>query len=302
MSFLTAEANLGSAVATSGTFTVAYPVDANGSATSAGTFENARDHKLWVNDHQALYSQGSGFTLAFGTANITVTYLGSTTIPAGSRVNVQLDILGANSDAEPALPAGVAKADTVILHLGAPDAADVDGVLEAFSGAAGALTLDGALTSGGVATLDVPRNLVADSGGADTAVLTITGTDAYGATLVEAITLNGTTAVPGKKAFKTVTGIVSSATIANGAFVGTGDVLGLPVRLPDTGYILAELEDGAAATAGTAVAAVDTVATSTTGDVRGTYDPNSAADGSKSFKLIVAGADAADKGVAQFAG
>ena len=61
-----------------------------------------------------------------------------------------------------------------------------------------------------MATLDVPRNIVVDSGGVDTAVLTFTGTDEYGNTVVESITLNGTTAVAGKKAFKTVTGVSSS--------------------------------------------------------------------------------------------
>src|SRR5690606_16716421 len=144
--------------------------------------------------------------------------------------------------------------------------------------------------------------LVVDSGGADTAVITITGTDAYGEVLVENIQLDGTNAVPGKKAFKTVTKVEAGGAISNGAFDVTTDVIGLPVFLPGAGYVLSELEGGAKASAGTLAAGVSTTATATTGDVRGTYDPNSAADGEKSFSLIVALPDPDYKGVPQYDG
>lgn len=306
--FKTVETTLASAVATSGTFTVAYP-----DGTNAGTFRGGSKNVMTAMN--AVFQQPDGFTLSFGTSNITVTYLGATTIPAGTLVRLQLDEAG-SAAAEDLhgvvgdtttlvdIADGVTKAEILYIELGAPDVADPDGVCEAQSGAAGALTLDGALVSGGVATFDVPRNIVIDSGGADTAVLTITGTDVYGNTLVENITLNGSTAVAGKKAFKTVTSVVSSATISNGAFVGTGDVLGLPVHVSDTGLLLAELENGAAASAGTLVAGLDpnTASGATTADVRGTYDPNSAADGSKAFTLVMAVADATFLGNAQYAG
>jgi hypothetical protein len=301
MSFKTIETTIGSAVATSGTVTFAYPAN-----TNAGSFA-AFGHKIWVDKFQKLLSSPSDFTVSFGASNITVTYKAATSIPTGARLNAQFNVLGEDdenldNDFTGDDPLNVAPANVVNVSLGAPDAADPNGVAESQSGAAGALTIDGALASGGVATLDVPRNLVVDSGGADTATLTITGTDAYGSVLVEEITLNGTTAVPGKKAFKTVTSIVSDATISNGAFVGTGDVLGLPVFLPGTAYVLAELEDGAAPTDGTLVAGVSTTPSATTGDVRGTYDPNSAADGAKVFDLLVALPDPKYKGVAQYAG
>lgn len=297
MSFAVVTQTLASAVATSGTFTVAYPDN-----TDAGTYRGATGHKMTALG--AVLSAPGDFTLTFGTSNITVTYSGTTTLPAGTQVRVQLEKQG-EDDGTPDDLGDVARtafAPLTIVSLGAPDVADVDGVFEAFSGAAGSITLDGALVSGGVATLDVPRNLVADSGGVDTAVLTITGADEYGNTVVENITLNGTTAVAGKKAFKTVTSVVSSATIANGAFLGTGDVLGLPVFLPGTGHVVREMEDGAAPTDGTLVAGVTSTATATTGDVRGTYDPNSAADGSKVFELLVALPDPTYRGIAQFAG
>lgn len=105
----------------------------------------------------------------------------------------------------------------------------------------------------------------------------------------------------GKKAFKTITSVVPSANIT-GATVGSGDVLGLPVYLGEAGDILAELEDGAAATAGTVVAGDDTDPTATTGDVRGTYDPNSAMDGATKIDLVCALPDPKYKGLSQYAG
>ena len=284
------------AVASGGTFTLGYPVDQNGYATTPGHYTKARGHRLWVGGHQRMYENIDDFTLSFGASNITVTYNGATTIPAGSFLNLHLDVMDAESVTEP--PAGILESPVFRIDLGAPDTADADGVCASQSGtAATAMTINGALASGGVATFDVPRNVVGAWTG--TAVMTVTGTDVYGETVVES-SASGTT-MAGKKAFKTVTSVVPSANIT-GATVGTGDVLGLPARLPGTGYVLKEMEDGATATAGTVVAAVDTAATATTGDVRGTYDPNSAADGSKSFSLVVAGIDPADAGVAQYAG
>jgi hypothetical protein len=192
------------------------------------------------------------------------------------------------------------KTPVVTISLGAPDVADVDGVCASQSGtAATAMTIAGALASGGVATFDVPRNVVAAWTG--TAVLTVTGTDEYGNTVVESS--GSGTSMAGKKAFKTVTSVVPSANITS-ATVGTGDVLGLPVFLPATGLVLAELADGAAATAGTLVAGDKTAggSTATTGDVRGTYDPNAAADGATFFHLVVALPDPTELGIAQFAG
>lgn len=294
------ETVLASALATAGTFTVAYPT-----GKDSGSFERGTNHKVVIGNN-SLDVPGD-CTIAFGASLATVTYNGATTMPAGTPVWVQLDEPG-TEDGNPDL-AGMKRmafAPSVVVELGSPLVADVDGVCESQSDTgAHTLTLDGAFAgSDGVVTLDVPRNVVADSGGADTAVLTITGTDEYGAVVVENITLNGTTAVPGKKAFKTITSVTSSATIANGAFLGTGDVLGLPVYVGEATALLAEGEDGAAATAGTLVTGLDpnTKSTATTADVRGTYDPNSAADGGKSFTLVFALPDPKDKGNPQFAG
>ena len=166
-----------------------------------------------------------------------------------------------------------------------PVALDADGICaqQTLAGAGSAL-INGALASGGTVTLDVPRNVIVDAAGAATAVLTVTGTDVYGIPMSEAITLNGTTAVAGKKAFKTITSVAASAA-ATDFFVGTGDVFGLPFRADSRNYCLTAW-NGAFVTTGTFVAAVTTSpATTTTGDVRGTFAPADAADGSKQLTV-----------------
>jgi hypothetical protein len=167
-----------------------------------------------------------------------------------------------------------------------PVALDADGICaQQTLAAAGNALLNGALASGGTVTLDVPRNVIVDAAGAATAVLTVTGTDVYGIPMSEAITLNGTTAVAGKKAFKTITRIAASAA-ATDFFVGTGDVFGLPIDANTRNYVLTAW-NGAFVTTGTFVAADATTATTTTGDVRGTYAVPDAADGSKRLTLWV---------------
>lgn len=292
MSFKKVETTAGSAVATSGTVTFSYPTN-----TNAGSFA-AFGHKLWVDKFQRLLASPTDFTVAFGASNITVTYLGSTSIPAGARLAAQFNQLGEDDGVPEIAPKidGVSELATVRVGLGAPITADDDGVCASQAGTAStAMTINGALTSGGVATFDVPRNVV--GAWTNTATLTVTGTDVYGNVVKE--TSGSGTSMAGKKAFKTITSVVPSANIT-GATVGTGDVLGLPVFLPGTAYILKELQDGAAATAGTTVAGVSTAATATTGDVRGTYDPNAACDGAKVFDLIIALGDPDYKGVTQF--
>ena len=292
MSFKRVVGFAGSAVATSGTITFAYPA-----GTNAGSFA-AFGHKLWVDKFQKLLESPTDFSVSFGASNITVTYLDATSIPAGARLNAQFNILGEDDGTAEVTPKidGVIPLQTLRISLGAPITADADGVCASQAGtAATAMTINGALTSGGVATFDVPRNVVA--AWTNTATLTVTGTDVYGNVVKE--TSGSGTSMTGKKAFKTITSVVPSANIT-GATVGTGDVLGLPVYLPSAASVLKEIEDGAVATAGTVVGGVSTLATATTGDVRGTYDPNSATNGTKVFDLIVALGDPDYKGVAQF--
>lgn len=165
---------------------------------------------------------------------------------------------------------GVVKAD-----LGAPDVEDPNGIFVEDSGAASfpfAFTLDGALVTDGVVIMDVARNVEIINAGASTSKITFTGTDMYGEAIVEELTSNGNNVVKGKKAFKTITQIVTDTDTTANLTCGSGDILGLPFALDNKGDLFAANEAGVVATIGTVVAAVDTSpATATTGDIRGTY-------------------------------
>lgn len=141
---------------------------------------------------------------------------------------------------------GIPRASLVQVDLGTPEVGDPNGVCESQNiGAAGNLSLNGAdaNSAGTVATFDVPRGVVVDSGGADSATLTIYGTDKYGVPIQEDIVLNGATAVFGLKAFKTITRVAASAQISNSAFVGDSDILGLPFRLENVADVVVINED-----------------------------------------------------------
>jgi hypothetical protein len=155
----------------------------------------------------------------------------------------------------------------------------------------GNVTLNGALVSGGVATLDVCRNVVfVSSNAGDTAqTVTVTGTDYYGQTQTSRVTLNGTTSVAGAKGFKTITQVTTSATMTGTLSVGTGIKFGLPYRVTDAGYLLRTGWDNAVADNGGTFVAGDATspATVSTGDVRGTFAPTgNAPDGSR--RLVIA--------------
>ena len=164
------------------------------------------------------------FSISFGATTFTVTYLGSTTLPAGTLVRLQLDRQG-DDDGTPendTLADGVVKAPLHLINLGSPDLADADGLSasQTVTGAGTAFLLNGAVG----ATFDVPRNVV--GAWTNTAIITITGLDVDGNVVVE--TSASGTSHTGKKAFKTVTGISASISVT-ALTVGTGNVLGLPV-------------------------------------------------------------------------
>jgi hypothetical protein len=294
MSFSVVTFVTASALATSGTVTLSYPT-----GTSRGTFLNAPGSYLIAS--QTKYYAPASFTLTLNASDITLTWLATNTLAAGTTVSVQLAQQGVDGYNDPGLGSAinVQFARSVRVFLGSPVASDDDSLFAnaALTGS-GAVTL---ITAG--KTLDVPRNLIITSSGNDSGItFTVTGTDAYGVTTVETITGANAGIAAGKKAFKTITSITRSGAAAANVKIGFGDVLGLPVFLPSAGFVLKEMQDGTAPTAGTFVAGVSTAPSATTGDVRGTYDPNAACDASKAFDLILALPDPSYLGATQYGG
>ena len=118
--------------------------------------------------------------------------------------------------------------------------------------------------------------------GAAPQTVTVSGFDYYGQAMSEAITSSAavSTAVSGKKAFYLVSSITTSGATGTALTVGTTDILGLPVRVTNVAYVASVKSNNALAQDGGNFTAADTAtATTTTGDVRGTYVPATASDG-----------------------
>lgn len=263
MTFSVITSALAAAVAPAGTVAFSYP-----SGKDAGNFFLAMGHKLNVNGTEFYFPVD--FDVTLGTSTVTVTNKTSaTTWAQGATARLQLEELGDRSQVSVPLQSpnaatsgfgtsmaygvnsraklmpSTTKVYVDLVTLGAPIALDADGICAAQSmAAAGTMSINGSLAVSGVVTLDQPRALQVDSSGANTAVITVKGTDVYGRSMSEAITLNGTTQVNGKKAFKTISLVTNSAQIDNPATVGTTDILGLPVFIPSSGFLVAELRDG----------------------------------------------------------
>lgn len=196
------------------------------------------------------------------------------------------------------------------VEFGQVDTLDADGVcVNASATGAATLPATGALVSGGVATFDIARNVTITSTGDESGItFTVTGTDHYGETLVEAVTGPNNTTVNGVKAFKTVTSVaVDGATTSSAVDVGMGDVMGLPFRLNDLGKFLGLYIDGDPV-GSTPVAGFSAAGTSTatTADVRGTVTATTAPNGTRYFSALMIINDDSTKanlfGAAQFGG
>jgi len=166
--------------------------------------------------------------------------------------------------------------------------------------AAGALAL-------GATDLDVARAISITSSGADTAVVfTVTGYDIGGQLMVETITGVNAGTVAGKKAFKSILSIVSSAACAGNISVGDTDALGLPYPAVTAADILFQFADNTEElSSSTLVKASTATATATTGDVRGTINPDTTLDGSVEIVVWMKADGSSPEalgGVAQYAG
>lgn len=160
----------------------------------------------------------------------------------------------------------------------------------------GLLAIDSAMTtvsygsSGTIQIWDptraISRNIRVSSNANDTSgTYTIRGYDIYGFPLTETITgANGTAGTAaiasGVKAFKYIASVTPAATVNSTAVtIGTGDVIGLPLRADRFGELLGMLGNTSITASTGFTAAVSTVATATSGDVRGTYALQTASNG-----------------------
>ena len=168
--------------------------------------------------------------------------LGIDNTPTADQHNTALELLNLMLDlwsSEELLPFDYAQenfeltASKTNYTIGAGAIADRDGICVAQAvGGAVTLTINGVGTdsvtvASGVATMDVPRHITLYSLGANTAVyMTVTGTNTYGDVISENIYMGANLATTyGKKQFKTVTSVASSASATGNVEVGSDSVI-----------------------------------------------------------------------------
>lgn len=225
----------------------------------------------------------------------TAGFLGTTRILAVNQVPSTLSATNIATSQTPAsgtnvvLTAGTGVTGSTTIT-NASTGASVTGLF-ALDGAAGRVSFG---SSGTIQLWDptkaLSRNVRITTAAGDTAVYTVSGYDIYGYPMSEAITANGATTVSGKKAFKYIASVKPVGTVGATITVGTGDVFGFPIYSA-TFVIGADADvsiswNGAIITATTGyLAGVTTTASTTTGDVRGTYAVQSASDATK--RLVI---------------
>lgn len=118
----------------------------------------------------------------------------------------------------------------------------------------------------------------------------ISGYDLYGYPQTQLLTVlsspTGTTSTTTTKAFKFISSIKANVTDTKSYSVGTADVYGFPLRSDKLAYTTITWAGTPIVSSAGFVAAVTSVATNTTGDVRGTYATQSASDGTKSLQIF----------------
>lgn len=113
--------------------------------------------------------------------------------------------------------------------------ADADGICASQTpGAAGNLTIDGALASGGVATLDTSRQVrITAAGNESGRIFTITGANDADAVISEAVAGPNATTADTNLSFKTVTRVAIDGAAAGAVTVGTNGVGHTPWQVID---------------------------------------------------------------------
>jgi len=124
------------------------------------------------------------------------------------------------------------------------------------------------------------RTLAFDSTDAD-GVFIVHGRDYLGQPMSQQVTCS-LSAGATTKAFKYVDRIYSVSNVGD-LNIDAGSGFGLPFCASE---LVRETVDGVASTEGTLTAAVSTTPSTTTGDVRGTFNPNTATDGAKDIEVV----------------
>jgi hypothetical protein len=145
-----------------------------------------------------------------------------------------------------------------------------------------AVTVNAGLTVNVDYTLSEPYGRSVDLASTDAAGdVTITGFDYLNQIMTEKQTLSSS-ASTGKKAFKQIISLTAASDHTGAVTVKTGAQYGLPFAAVE---LVREVVDGVASTEGTITAAVVTTPSATTGDTRGTYNPNTAGNGAKDISV-----------------
>jgi hypothetical protein len=187
MAFLLLNATPSAAVATNGTIAFTLP-----NASQWGQVSQQTGHKMYSRGLQALLSFDSGdFTLSASGATVTATYKGTSSIPANTLVELQLEAPGADNwispekfsynvfDAYGNVRASIPH--VLRVAFGAPAAASATAVVNA-AARAGTVTT----TYATPVVLDVPRTLAVKSSTTDTTqTVTMRGTDEFGVAVTE---------------------------------------------------------------------------------------------------------------------
>ena len=171
------------------------------------------------------------------------------------------------------------------IPFGAPAAASATNIFNVSALNAGAVTtLDGtAVANAQVIPEPWGRVIQLVASTTNVTVVQVYGADYLGQNIREDVTMTSAVAVVTKKAFKYVDSIVCPAN-AGTISVGWGAGLGLPYKTIRVEY---EVNNGAAATAGTLIAAVLTdPQTATTGDPRGTYTTTSTMNSTNIISVV----------------
>lgn len=238
-------AALAVALVQTGTLAFTYPTGYN-----KGDF-NTFSAELVTGSNDRFSTDNGDFSVSLGNTSATITFRAATSIAAGTSV-----VLGLESNGLPfreqfknkTLIKDSVERTVMRINLGNPAVNDADGIADDLVATTTVknYTLADCVTAfkntGGF--LDVPRNIYLTGSSASDHVVTITGKDIYGQTMIEAITLNSTTPVFGTKAFYQVTAISAAAGASGKTFdVGFHNALGLPIFLKSWNNIHRQMVD-----------------------------------------------------------